>query len=521
MWLNKYPDGGEIPKKPKTPKEVRDIINQEPAWRKKPLPTYDLRDPRVIDAEKRMTSVGTAKEQTPAQKAKNLQKKINYAAEHAPYTQVVNGELKETYPNYNISGEPVGPNEKRFEKGLEHINKGVEVAGYLTGAVELYSGLKGLRRAAAIKNLGSQEVLSSSSGMDAVLAKQPGYNAHLYNHKPYVPPTTDPKLMSYTNSPSEINWGKWNEEIPNNPSLLKEYNKIEQATKTKGTWMKNPDGSPFTGTPEQFVQQNSYNFKKAFPQGHTNVYRGVSQHNPILNSSSTGVFTADKELAKAYASPNGDRLLTYNDPAPYSGLHELAHPKSNNSLTFDGMDNSWAHLPLKNPIMREEDIRRNIPFLEKQLADHKDFLASGTQNSDLSWSFPNHATIYSDYLYKQGTSSMEKTLNSFKDRLKNINTLVDKPEELEKMKGILGDITTTDDVAKYMEKKNMDFIKIKNIYDGSFGDVSIVNHKPGNYLKSLRGNNGMFDMTNPNIYKALIPTTLAVGAAKSDWLNKY
>jgi hypothetical protein len=60
---------------------------------------------------------------------------------------------------------------------------------------------------------------------------------------------------------SEINWSKWNKEIPENTQLMKEYNAIEQATKENGTWMKNPDGSVFQGTPEQFVQRLKQDLK--------------------------------------------------------------------------------------------------------------------------------------------------------------------------------------------------------------------------------------------------------------------
>jgi len=56
--------------------------------------------------------------------------------------------------------------------------------------------------------------------------------------------------------------------------LIDEYNAIEESTKKAGTWMKNPDGSAFQGTPEQFVQQQSSWFKKAFPQGSGISYRG-------------------------------------------------------------------------------------------------------------------------------------------------------------------------------------------------------------------------------------------------------
>lgn len=49
-----------------------------------------------------------------------------------------------------------------------------------------------------------------------------------------------------SNFKSEINWSKWNKEIPENTQLMKEYNTIEQTSKANGSWMKNPDGSTFS-----------------------------------------------------------------------------------------------------------------------------------------------------------------------------------------------------------------------------------------------------------------------------------
>jgi hypothetical protein len=37
-----------------------------------------------------------------------------------------------------------------------------------------------------------------------------------------------------------------------------------------------------------------------------------------------------------------------------------------------------------------------------------------------------------------------------------------------------------------------------------------------NYPKSAVGNNGMFDMTNPNIYKALVPIVMGAGALQQN-----
>lgn len=62
-----------------------------------------------------------------------------------------------------------------------------------------------------------------------------------------------------SNFKSEINWGKWNKEILENTQLIKEYNTIEQQAKANNTWMKNPDGSTFQGTPKKLQQGGNIN----------------------------------------------------------------------------------------------------------------------------------------------------------------------------------------------------------------------------------------------------------------------
>jgi hypothetical protein len=82
--------------------------------------------------------------------------------------------------------------------------------------------------------------------------------------------------------------------------------------------------------------------------------------------------------------------------------------------------------------------------------------------------------------------------------------MVDRIDLLDNLQRDLGNTTHTDAIANNMvEKSGLDYVKIKNLYDGGYGDVSIINHKSGNYLKSLVGNNGMFDMVNPNVYKGI------------------
>jgi len=246
-----------------------------------------------------------------------------------------------------------------------------------------------------------------------------------------------------SNFKSEIDWSKWNKEIPENTQLMKEYNAIEQQTKANNTWMKNPDGSEFQGTPEQFVQQNSENFKKAFPEGSDRVYRGGNNENFSNDRGHPIVFTADKETARNYVgsvSPfTGDYELASPDAIGGRVLFDMYHPKNNSNLIINNQGKSWR------------EISRN----------------------------------------HFGENSPVRDLHNTK-----------------------GDFTSTDDIAKWMVANDKNSVRLNNIfdsYDAKF--VDIVNHKQGNYLKSATSNNGMFDMTNPNIYKALVPGVIGLGAA--------
>ena len=151
---------------------------------------------------------------------------------------------------------------------------------------------------------------------------------------------TDDVIKNLPKFKSKIDWGKWNKEIPNNKSLMDEYLQIEKTTKQNGTWMKNPDGTDFPGTPEQFVQQNSSNFKKAFPEGYNKVYRGGDNEN-LANRPHPIVFTGDKATAQHYTggSEFANNIAT---PEQYGGraLFELYHPKSNNSITINNQGRS-------------------------------------------------------------------------------------------------------------------------------------------------------------------------------------
>jgi len=247
---------------------------------------------------------------------------------------------------------------------------------------------------------------------------------------------------------SEINWAKWNKEIPDNKKLIKEYHSIEKTKKLDGTWMKNSDGSPFQGTPEEFIQINSTNFKKAFSKGFDITYRGARRHHPELDYNP--IFTADKKMANEYTTAHGDYwnsnhpdlMVTTVDDKKSGGLHKLYYNNKIKTLKVDAKNRDWTDL--------------NVPEIDK-------------------------------------------------------NKLI-----------------STDDVARFVAGKQQLYLSnrneplmnavIDNVYDGtSFpGTVRIIPHVEDSYLKSSIGNNGMFDMKNPNIYKGLT----GLGLISNGMLNK-
>ena len=315
----------------------------------------------------------------------------------------------------------------------EHFERG-ELNPYET-AVDLINPLSYVEQARQVKNdLGEGNYLAAGIG---ALGLIPGEGS--------IERSTGKLLSNEERSigklfKSDIDWSKWNSEIPSNKTLIDEYHDIERTTKANGSWMKNPDGSLFKGTPEQFVQQNSQNFKKAF--GNTQV-RDRTGSPLILHHGSEKNFT---------------EFLT-----PSKGITpELTHPK---------MNYSYFHF---NPDIAAE--------------------YSGSFNPGAPDNYKNVKSVY---------------INS-KNPL--IHDHVSDPHEYIK------DVNLDD----YDVISSRGFGKDYN-YDKLTDDIQIEESEVavpyGNYVKSATGNNGMFDMTNPNIYKGLVPVGLGIGLA-SQMQNK-
>jgi hypothetical protein len=241
---------------------------------------------------------------------------------------------------------------------------------------------------------------------------------------------------------SEINWSNWNKEIPENVPLMQEYNAIEESTKANGTWMKNPDGSPFQGTPEQFVQQNSENFKKAF---------GNSK---LVN-------------------PDGSPTIQYHGSAKkFDTFDESKFQLGDSGYSGKGIYTSPS----------------------KTTADSYAVSSAKFHKGDIE------PTVYELYGQANNPISSSQLINENKGRdLFNFH----------RDRNWQGELSPYESLREYDAAISDQLTGVQNIRP--WHDAREVVFPTNKQLKSAIGNNGMFDLSNPNIYKALIPTVGVTG----------
>ena len=308
--------------------------------------------------------------------------------------------------------------------------------------------------------------------------------------------STDDIIKQTDDFASEINWGKWNKDIPNNKALVDEYTEIEKLAKADGSWMKNADGSAFTlpdgslGTAEQFVQTNSKNFKKAYPNGMDVTYRGADQHIPegmrgqyssIYNNDvirkpvGTGLFTGDLKLASEYGFNNiksgANPFFTSSQKTLDDIIAAGGNPKT--ALKF-GEDGGIYKLAIPNV-----DEGRHISFD----AGRRDW-----------------TNLNEPYVWDMMSPELQQASKRARPTGGN-STMYDPNAKY-------AETFATDDVASLVEEVGADRATIKNVYDFGVGDVLIHNNKKGQYAKSLFGNDGNFNLMDKNIYKSIAPLTI-------------
>jgi hypothetical protein len=277
---------------------------------------------------------------------------------------------------------------------------------------------------------------------------------------PYISYNRPPAFVGDKPFKSEINWENWNKEIPNNARLMDEYEAIEQSAKYDGSWMKNTDGSEFKGSPEQFVQQQSENFKNAFGKSKLVNPDG----SPIM------LYHGAPERFDVF-----DPALFQRGDAGYSGVGIYTTPSKTTA-------NSYAH-------------------------SSRSFIG-GKEHVP---------TVYELYGQANNPISAEELINEGGKRdLFNFNRTANWKGEIPVEERLTGY-----DAAIANAHPNVSRVRPWN-------DAYEIVFPTNRQLKSAVGNNGMFDMNNPNIYKALLPavgigavTTAANKKKNGGWLNKY
>jgi hypothetical protein len=330
-------------------------------------------------------------------------------------------------------------------------------------------------------------------------------------------PKINPKLKKFKSS---IDWGKWNPDTPKNKELMKEYREIEKRTKEDGTWMKNPDGTKFDGPPELFIQMQSKAFKKAFPEGYDKIYRGATTYDGRgLTSTSKSrefegnaqFFSEDRSQAEEYAKFGAENRKTVG--ADYagrqSGVYEMAYPPNTSRIDLDTRGSGFSDIELFS--------EKTIPELESQISELKEIIRTSKNSSEKS-----NAAFNLDW--------MEEALKYIKDNPnpRRVSSDAEVADFLDKYRlwaksnknAAMPNGMFTEDIAMFMEDNPdlYDRIVLRGLDDESIGDVNMINLSRAPYPKSLKGNVGTFDLSDPNVFKALVPIigmSAAIKLAKS------
>ena len=296
-----------------------------------------------------------------------------------------------------------------------------------------------------------------------------------------------------TSSPifkSEIDWGAWNKEILGNKSLMDEYLAIEQSFKTKGKWMKNPDGSSFNGTPEQFIQMNSKNAKN-FAGGtdesaqmyNDKLYRGSHQHIDDFKNRDRNDYalftTSDRNNAIAYGKEGEGRIFRPGDSQwSGDGLYELGIPQNLPIVKGSGSGTNWRTLNWDEKIAQGTTNVGHTNTVNRAQAHLDELKYYASQPNPQQYGLPTNYDPSKKYLSTDVYANYVKNLNN-KEAIARIDDVVD----------TMGD--------RHLLPTTVHAIDTDRVP-----------------VKSLFYNNGMFDMTNPNIYKGAIPLGIGLGLGK-------
>lgn len=229
-------------------------------------------------------------------------------------------------------------------------------------------------------------------------------------------------------SKSKLNWKGWGAK----KKYIPEYEAIEREAKKNGTWLKNADGTDFTGDPREWVVKRSKKFREAFGDKYLEGYTGIrGPYNPreLLDT-----YLSSRERAYTY-TPNKQQVKKKGD----TGIAKLVVPDTD-TYTVDALGNDWLHLTDKSinpydftntnqivssvqtPVISFKNIRDDGPFGIRDVAEDQ-FVAKSTtprksvlyNNGDFDLSNPDifKATITPYIGYKLYNKANREEIQSY------------------------------------------------------------------------------------------------------------
>ena len=374
------------------------------------------------------------------------------------------------------------------------------------GQINAIKAIEELRNLKPIRNIGSFQIAPFKTPVFKIPdIKLPDIK---------MPAVTVASTFIPTISPKD--WSKnWNKATGDFQGLMKEYADIEQRTKADNTWMKNADGSPYQGSEYEFIQEQSEPFKKAFPEGFNQVFRGVNKKTAFRDfsrgkklSGDRAMFTGDylvgDDYAKFHSRQDNNNILTPFVQDNVTGLYNLIYPKGKEVIYNAGGD-FWSNIGSgisdfnSNALLSEFELETTKRLLNARL----ERLLELQKNNPSNFLKNEIADIQNRFLLLNNNETAFNRIMPGTDleQLRILNSELKPPTKNDNL-DIL-DRVTTNTLAEAISRTGLNSVILQNVVDGPFGDVHIVNNRPGNYLKSKIGNQGFFKQTpgaGSNIY---------------------
>lgn len=183
---------------------------------------------------------------------------------------------------------------------------------------------------------------------------------------------------------SKLNWKEWNLK----KKYIPEYEAIEREAKKNGTWLKNEDGTDFTGDAREWVAKRSKRFKDVFGDNYKEGYTGM--RNPYDPNLTTDTYLGSKDRAYTYTQNKGT-VKKKGD----TGIAKLVVPDTD-TYTVDALGNDWLHLTDKSinpynftntnqivskittPTISFKNIRDDGPFGMRDIAEDQFVIKANT-----------------------------------------------------------------------------------------------------------------------------------------------